>query len=93
MSARDPTKLAVPKAVVMLVTSYKPSADLAHEILNFCSERLSPYKRIRKIELLELPKTISGKIRRAELRKREEGLESAASSQGHEYSELVRPGS
>jgi acetyl-CoA synthetase len=34
----------------------------------FCRERVAPYKRIRRIEFADLPKTISGKIRRVELR-------------------------
>ena len=34
-------------------------------------ERLSPFKRIRRLEFADLPKTISGKIRRVELRRRE----------------------
>ena len=41
---------------------------VAREILAFCRERLAPYKRIRRLEFMTLPKTISGKIRRVELR-------------------------
>ena len=44
---------------------------LAQSIMAFCRERVAPYKRIRRIEFAELPKTISGKIRRVELRARE----------------------
>ena len=39
-----------------------------------CATRLSPYKRVRRIEFAELPKTVSGKIRRVELRRRETAL-------------------
>jgi acetyl-CoA synthetase len=38
----------------------------------FCRERVAPYKRIRRIEFADLPKTISGKIRRVELRAQED---------------------
>ncbi|MFZ1413677.1 MAG: AMP-binding protein [Defluviicoccus sp.] len=67
----DPVRLAVPKAVITLVQGRTPSAELAEDILRFTRERLAPYKRIRRLEFAELPKTISGKIRRVELRKTE----------------------
>ena len=55
----------------MLAAGHEPSRELAGEILAFCREHLAPYKRIRRLEFAELPKTISGKIRRVELRGRE----------------------
>jgi acetyl-CoA synthetase len=64
----DPMRLAVPKAYVVLRAGLEPSADVARSILAFCRERLAPYKRVRRVEFAELPKTISGKIRRVELR-------------------------
>ncbi|WP_328994395.1 AMP-binding protein [Kribbella sp. NBC_01245] len=64
----DPVRLAVPKAYVVLAGGYEPSRELAGEILAYCREHLAAYKRIRRIEFAELPKTISGKIRRVELR-------------------------
>jgi acetyl-CoA synthetase len=64
----DPVRLAVPKAYVVLAAGHEPSRELAGEILAFCRAHLAPYKRIRRIEFAELPKTISGKIRRVELR-------------------------
>ncbi len=67
----DPLRLAVPKAYVALRHGYTFSAELAKSIFAFSRERLSPYKRIRRLEAYELPKTISGKIRRVELRRRE----------------------
>jgi acetyl-CoA synthetase len=67
----DPVRLAVPKAFVSLVPGREPEAALAAEILHFARKRLSPFKRIRRIEFAELPKTISGKIRRVELRETE----------------------
>ena len=67
----DPLRLAVPKAYVVLAAGREPSPELARSILAFCRERLAPYKRIRRIEFADLPKTISGKIRRVELRGQE----------------------
>ncbi|RCW44514.1 acetyl-CoA synthetase [Halopolyspora algeriensis] len=67
----DPVRLAVPKAYVTLTADHRPGHDTAHSILKFARENLAPYKRIRRLEFAELPKTISGKIRRVELRGRE----------------------
>jgi acetyl-CoA synthetase len=64
----DPLRLAVPKAFVVLAAGWEPTPATAVEILAYCREHLAPYKRIRRIEFAELPKTISGKIRRVELR-------------------------
>ena len=67
----DPLRLSVPKAFITLRQGVEPSRELARELFAFARERLAPYKRIRRIEFRELPKTISGKIRRVELRKQE----------------------
>jgi acetyl-CoA synthetase len=69
----DPIRLAVPKAYVLLAGGATPGPELARDIMAFCRERVAPYKRIRRIEFADgdLPKTISGKIRRVELRGRE----------------------
>ncbi len=67
----DPIRTNVPKAFITLVADALPSEKMASEILFFAKEKLAAYKRIRKLEFGELPKTISGKIRRAELRKME----------------------
>ncbi len=64
----DPLRLAVPKAYVVLASGWEPTAQTAAAILGYAREHLAPYKRIRRIEFSELPKTISGKIRRVELR-------------------------
>ncbi|OXM45739.1 AMP-dependent synthetase [Amycolatopsis thailandensis] len=69
--APDPIRLAVPKAYVVLTNGHEPTADTAVSILAFAREHLAPYKRIRRLEFTDLPKTISGKIRRVELRGRE----------------------
>jgi acetyl-CoA synthetase len=68
----DPMRLAVPKAYVTLTAGHEPTAATAESILRFARERLAPYKRVRRLEFAELPKTISGKIRRVELRAAEE---------------------
>lgn len=73
--APDPVRLAVPKAYVVLVDGYVPTAETAENILTFCREHLAPYQRIRRLEFADLPKTISGKIRRVELRERESTAE------------------
>lgn len=73
----DPVRLSVPKAFITLRQGVEPSRELAREIFAFARERLAPYKRIRRIEFRELPKTISGKIRRVELRKQEAGRDTA----------------
>ena len=67
----DPVRLAVPKAYILLAAASEPSPELARSIMAFCRERVAPYKRIRRIEFADLPKTISGKIRRVELREQE----------------------
>lgn len=69
----DPVRLAVPKAFVELVAGARGDAQTALSILRHARERLSPYKRVRRIEFASLPKTISGKIRRVELRTAEQG--------------------
>jgi acetyl-CoA synthetase len=61
-------RLAVPKAFVVLKPSVSACAQVAQDILLFVRERMGPHKRIRRIEFAELPKTVSGKIRRGELR-------------------------
>jgi len=67
----DPLRLAVPKAYVTLVAGAEPSSETALAIFAYTRERLAPYKRVRRLEFSDLPKTISGKIRRVELRAQE----------------------
>ena len=73
----DPLRLAVPKAYVVLASGWEPTRETALAILRHARENLAPYKRIRRLEFAELPKTISGKIRRVELRAREEKARAA----------------
>jgi acetyl-CoA synthetase len=69
----DPLKLAVPKAFVMLAAGHAADEATARSIFEFTRQRLAAYKRIRRLQFAELPKTISGKIRRVELRRAEAG--------------------
>jgi acetyl-CoA synthetase len=69
----DPIRLAVPKAYVVLAAGWTADRETAAAIFAYCREHLAPYKRIRRLEFADLPKTISGKIRRVELRTSEEG--------------------
>ena len=64
----DSLRLAVPKAFLVLVQSASADAATALSIFEYVHGRLAPYKRIRRLEFAVLPKTISGKIRRVELR-------------------------
>ncbi len=69
----DPLRLAVPKGFVALAPGWEPTAETAAAIMAYAREHLAPFKRVRRLEFAELPKTISGKIRRVELRTLEEG--------------------
>ena len=64
----DPLRLAVPKGFVALAPGWAPTRETAAAILAYAREHLAPFKRVRRLEFAELPKTISGKIRRVELR-------------------------
>jgi acetyl-CoA synthetase len=67
----DPMRLAVPKAFVALAPGQMPNRDTALSIFRHCRVALAPFKRVRRLEFADLPKTISGKIRRVELRRAE----------------------
>ena len=69
----DPVRGVVPKAFLILKPGQEPSRELALEVFRFLRRRLAPYQRVRRLEFSDLPKTISGKIRRVELRKQEAG--------------------
>ncbi|MGH3977801.1 MAG: AMP-binding protein [Pseudonocardiaceae bacterium] len=79
----DPVRLAVPKAYVVLTGGRRPSRGTALSILRHARENLAPYQRIRRLEFAELPKTISGKIRRVELRDRERELYAGSDARPH----------
>jgi acetyl-CoA synthetase len=82
----DPLRLSVPKAFITLRAGILPSREVAQSIFAFARARLAAYKRIRLIEFRELPKTISGKIRRVELRKQESARGDGAAG-GQEFCE------
>ncbi len=77
----DELRLSVPKAYVVLTAAYQPGEETAREIFAYCREHLPVYKRIRRLEFADLPKTISGKIRRVELRANEEARHGSGASQ------------
>ena len=84
----DPVRLAVPKAFVTVTSASVPSPELARNILLFARSQLAPYKRVRRIEfVVELPKTLSGKIRRVDLRKVEAERRERGARDEHEYFE------
>ena len=70
--APDPTRLAVPKAYIALAPGAAADRATALSIFQHLRGRLAPFKRVRRLEFHELPKTISGKIRRVELRQQED---------------------
>ncbi|PYQ57560.1 MAG: AMP-dependent synthetase [Acidobacteria bacterium] len=81
----DPIRLSVPKAWVVLKPGVDPSPAAAHALFRFSRQRLAPFARIRRIEFAELPKTISGKIRRVELRAMEKERHAANVRGEHEH--------
>ncbi len=84
----DPIRLAIPKAYVLLVSGAERSAETALSIFRHLHTRLAPFKRIRRIELVtELPKTISGKIRRVHLRRLEHDNDRGDPLRGKEFRE------
>lgn len=64
----DPLRASVPKAVIVLRAGFEPSRETALSIFRHIRKVLAPYKRVRRLEFADLPKTTSGKIRRADLR-------------------------
>jgi acetyl-CoA synthetase len=84
----DPIRLAIPKAYVLLVAGAERSPATALSIFQHLHTRLAPFKRIRRIELVtELPKTISGKIRRVQLRRLEHDDDRDDPLRGQEFRE------
>jgi acetyl-CoA synthetase len=83
----DPVRLAVAKAFVVLAPGYIPGEELARSIFTFVRTAVAPYKRIRRLQFSDLPKTISGKIRRGELRRHEHGRPGESDRQPLEFYE------
>jgi len=89
----DPLRLAVPKAFLILTASATPDRALAEAIFAFARRQLAPYKRVRRIEFVtELPKTISGKIRRVQLRQQEAERRAGGTRNDSEFFEDDFPG-
>jgi acetyl-CoA synthetase len=88
----DPIRLAIPKAYVLLIAGAERSPETALSIFKHLHTRLAPFKRIRRIELVtELPKTISGKIRRVQLRRLEHDNDRGDALRGQEFREEEFP--
>jgi acetyl-CoA synthetase len=84
----DPVRHTVPKAYVTLAADHVAGREAAQALFKFCRTRLAPYKPIRRIEFVdELPKTISGKIRRVQLRHQEVERQAAALRGDQEFLE------
>ncbi|MBR0990579.1 AMP-binding protein [Bradyrhizobium japonicum] len=92
----DPIRLAIPKAFVLLTSGAERTPETALSIFKHLHARLAPFKRIRRLEIVtELPKTISGKIRRVQLRRLERDGDREDPLRGREFreedfSELVK---
>jgi acetyl-CoA synthetase len=83
----DPVRHAVPKAFVALAPGYTAGEEVARSIFAFVRQNLAPYKRIRRLEFCELPKTISGKIRRTQLRREEQARPAGGARRDGEFFE------
>jgi acetyl-CoA synthetase len=81
----DSVRLSMPKAFIVLAAGVTPSSEAARSIFSHVRARVSPYKRVRRIEFSGLPKTISGKIRRVELRQLELDRQDITLRRSHEY--------
>lgn len=81
----DPVRLNVPKAVIFLAKGFEPTKDLALSIMTHSRAKLAPFKRIRRVEFSDLPKTVSGKIRRLELQLRENKKVSTEEKSPYEF--------
>jgi acetyl-CoA synthetase len=89
----DPLRLAVPKAFISLAQGHAADRDTALSVFRHLRAHLSPFKRVRRLEFADLPKTISGKIRRVELRalerdRRDAGTRATAEFWEEDFPEL-----
>ncbi|OBG82206.1 AMP-dependent synthetase [Mycobacterium sp. E802] len=81
----DDTRLAVPKAYVALAEGWEANEQTAKDVMAYARDHLAPYLKVRRVEFFDLPKTISGKIRRVELRQREDAAHEAGEPISTEY--------
>ena len=86
----DPIRLAVPKAFVAVAPGHEADEATARAILAFARDRVAPYKRIRRIEFADLPKTINGRARRVELRAAEQARTDGGRNVGERWEEDFR---
>jgi acetyl-CoA synthetase len=87
VSSPDALRGAVPKVFIVLAAGFEATPALAENIFAFLRATLAPYKRVRRLEFAELPKTISGKIRRVDLRASELKRRAAGEKGPQEYFE------
>jgi acyl-coenzyme A synthetase/AMP-(fatty) acid ligase len=83
------------KAFIVLNNGFAAGPEMAHELFAFANKNLAPYKMPRLIEFVaELPKTISGKIRRVELRAQEAETKAKGilNTQEYKYQVSKKPG-
>lgn len=87
----DATRLSVPKAYVALAAGWAADAETARQIMAHARDHLAPYLKVRRVEFFDLPKTISGKIRRVELRTREDEAHRSGTpiDSEHRYEDLL----
>ena len=85
--APDAVRMNIPKAYITLAADFEPTAETARSIFRHLRATLAPYKRVRRITFGELPKTISGKIRRVELRQSEVAQAKAGERAAGEFRE------
>ncbi|KFF61011.1 AMP-dependent synthetase [Cryobacterium sp. MLB-32] len=83
--APDETRLNIPKAYIFLAEGWEPTSDTALAVLSHARSNLPAYMRVRRVEFFELPKTSSGKIRRVELRAREDAAAAAGATLPDEW--------
>ena len=91
VGAPDAVRLNTVKAYVSLASSWEATPETARAILAHAREHMPPYLRVRRVEFFELPKTISGKIRRVELREREVAAAAAGERIASEWRESDFP--
>lgn len=77
----------VPKAYVIPAPGHEPNAETAASIFAFMREKVSGYKLVRRLEFSDLPKTISGKIRRVDLRGQEDSRSGPEARNNSEFIE------
>ena len=86
--APEVIRLSVPKACISLLPGVEPSPEMVLSIFQHTQARLAPFKRIRQIEIVpELPRTVSGKIKRGQLRRLEHANDRSNPLRGIEYAE------